>query len=173
MKRSMGYIVLLAGVATVLVLLLSGRNRPGPIGLTMLGWRPAGHLEDTNQYATLEVSNRTTHAYAIGLSVQATTANGGWGPVPEKFVLEQGIANVMFVLPASAGTNVQVKWLPGYGRSWRVTGEYDRVATRLESRFIHWAGRLHLTYPFGGAGQIPPQDMGAPHPVVQPAAELP
>ena len=134
----------------------------------MLGWTTSNSLGDTNPYAMIQITNRTARAQGITIYVRALNAHGSWDPVPEKLVLQPGIANVVFVLPARSGTNISVKWLPLWeGNNWRVHSEYDPVASWLESRFIHWAHRLRLVYPFLRGGQIPPQEIGAPNWLVQ------
>jgi len=126
---------------------------------------------DANTYAMIQITNRTARAQAIALSVQALDANGSWDPVPEKLVLKPGIANVMFVLPARSSTNLSVKWLPWFpqrgGNNWRVLGEYDPVASRLEGWLVQWANRLKLAYPFLAGGRISAQEIGAPNQTVQ------
>lgn len=168
MKWSRRYIVLVACLAVVLCIALFGKKGPTPIGLTMLGWTTSNTLGDTNAYAMIQITNRTARAQGITIYVRALNASGSWDPVPEKLVLQSGVANVVFVLPARSGTNISVKWLPLWGgNNWRVHSEYDPVASRLESRFIHWANRLRLVYPFLRGGQIPPQEIGAPKWLVQ------
>ncbi len=150
----------------VLIVAMGRKERPPPIGLTMLGWRLSGYLADTNQHAMIQLTNRTAHAQVVGLGVQALSWRGYWDPVPEKLVLEPGIANVMFVLPARSSTNLTVKWLPWWpsrGTNWRLRVEYERIASGREARLIHWFSHIGLRYPFLRGGQIPPQEIGAPN----------
>lgn len=167
MKRVGLSLALVAFLAMVLLVAMAGEKRPPPIGLTMLGWNKSSSLADTNQYAMIQLTNRTAHAHVVGLAVQALNWRGYWDPVPEKLVLEPGIANVMFVLPARSSTNITIKWLPGCGTTWRLRGEYDRIAGKHEARLIHWANRIGLRYPFLTGGKIPPQEIGAPSELLQ------
>lgn len=163
--RQIGWVVGVAAVVSCALLLLG--KGPGPIGVTMLGWTLSDGLVETNQYAMIQITNRTVHAQAVGLRVESLNANGSWAGVPEKLVLPPGVANVMFVLPGSSSTNVRVKWFPVWGKSWRVGGEHDRVVGPQEGRFIQWAARLRLPYLFMRGGQISLQEIGAPNEMVR------
>ncbi len=162
MRRRAGYIALLAALAAALLILPIAQKREAAIGLKMRGWIVSTGLANTNPSATIEVTNRTMHTQAIGLTARVLNARGEWDPISEQLVFPPGIANVMFLLPGRSGTNVMVNWIPGRGRALRIQGEYQRVAGRQEGRLIRWMNKFRLVYPLLSGGQIPPEEIRTP-----------
>jgi hypothetical protein len=164
MKRAVRRIGLLACLAAILLLLLIGLRRPSPVSIASLGWNVSVSPDTTNESASIQITNRTAQAMAVGLGVQALNQYGIWEPVPEKLVFEPDVAGRMIVVPGSSSTNLTLKWLPERGSAWRVHGEYQKVLSQREGTMLQLMWKFGLVYPFVKEGQIAPQEIGAPNP---------